>query len=181
MTTTDVQNGRSKGRAVPLPQFTFPDSGVTVGLRRIAPDTQNQIVQALLREHPEPQPPMFEHDYGSGKIQEPNRSDPDYVKSLSDYWNEINTEAGTRLVQFAIRRIVVDVDTEAVQQLRDDMVAIGAPIEEEDDRVVYIRHICISSLHDLHTLMAYLQRRSLPTEAAVQEHTRSFRDNVQET
>lgn len=181
MTTTDVQNVRHKGRAVPaLPQFTFPDSGITVGLRRIAPDTQNQIVRTLMRENPEPPPPMVVNDYGNGPVEEPHIGHPDYQKALADYWSEINTEAGTRLMQLAIRQIVVEVDTEAVAQLRDDMIAIGTPIEEEDDRTVYIRHICLSSMTDLHALMAYLQRRSLPTEAAVQEHTKSFRGNVHE-
>ena len=35
-----ITNGRQRGRVAPLPTFTFPDSGITVELRRLAPGTR---------------------------------------------------------------------------------------------------------------------------------------------
>lgn len=180
MTTTDVQvNGHHpKGRAVPsLPQFTFPDSGITVGLRRFAPDTQDQITRALMRETPAPDVPTVEVDYGDGKVmQETNPADPDYQAALSAYLQHIGMEASTKMFELAMRRIEVEVDQEAVDRYKEDMAAIEIPIDDDtDDRTIYIRHICLSSSYDLAAMLSYLQRRSLPTEAAVQEYLESFR------
>lgn len=175
MTTTETTNGRAKGRAAPpLPAFTFPDSGITVVLRRFAPDTQDAIVRALQRDDPPPAVPIATTELG----EEPNPADPDYQKALSDYFQRLALETSKKLVDLALRRIEVEVDQAAVDALRADMAAIGTPIEDDDDRMVYIRHICISSTYDLTAMLAYLQRRSLPTEAAVQEFLESFQRSV---
>lgn len=174
-------NGRAKGRAVPpLPAFTFPDSGVTVGLRRFAPDTQDQIARALQRENPAPQVPTVEGvENADGTFElEPNPADPDYQQAISKYLQWLALETSKKMVDLALRRMEVEVDQAAVDALRADMAAIGTPIEDDDDRMVYIRHICISSTYDLTTMLAYLQRRSLPTEVAVQEFLDSFQRPV---
>jgi hypothetical protein len=174
MTTDTIEhtNGHHpKGRAAPgLPMFTFPDSGITVGLRRFAPDTQDQIARAIQRETPPPALPMVETELGA----EPNPADPDYQTALSSYMQQIVLEVSRKLIDLALRRMEVTVDQDAVAALREDMAAIGTPIDDTDDRMVYIRHICISSTYDLTVMMAYLQRRSLPTEVAVQEFLESF-------
>lgn len=183
METQEAINGRVKGRAAPpLPAFTFPDSGITVGLRRFAPDTQDSIVRAIQRDRPPPAVPLVTVEYEEGQpTEEPNPADPDYQQALSDYLQWIALETSKKLVDLALRRIEVAVDQAAVDQLRADMAAIGTPIEDDDDRMVYIRHICISSTYDLTSMLAYLQRRSLPTEAAVQEFLESFQRPVSGT
>lgn len=182
---TDVleqTNGRVKGRVVPaLPQFTFPDSGITVGLRRFAPDTQDQIARALMRDNPAPSVPMVEGiERPDGTFEmEPNPADPDYQAALAAYFNQISTEASTKMFELAMRRIEVDVDQGAVDRYKEDMAAIGIDLDPDmDDRTIYIRCICISSSYDLTAMLAYLQRRSLPTEAAVQEYLDSFQRHV---
>lgn len=174
--TLERTNGHHpKGRAAPgLPAFTFPDSGITVGLRRFAPDTQDQIARALQRENPPPALPMVETELGD----EPNPADPDYQTALSAYMQQIVLEVSRKLVDLALRRMDVEVDSAAVAALREDMAAIGTPIEDDDDRMVYIRHICISSTYDLTVMMAYLQRRSMPTEVAVQEFLETFQRDI---
>lgn len=178
---TDVLEHRQKGRAVPpLPQFTFPDSGIAVGLRRFAPDTQDLITRALMREQPEPAVPVVEVDYGegAGKAEE-NPADPDYQQAMRAYMERIMMQVSAKMVELALRRIEVEVDLEAVAAFRADMAAIGTPLPDDlSDRDIYIRHICISSTYDLTVLMAYLARRSLPTEEAVQEYLASFRGGV---
>lgn len=179
---TDIleTNGyRQKGRAAPpLPQFTFPDSGITVGLRRLAPDTQDQITRALMREYPAPEAPMAEGiERGNGTFEmEPNPADPDYQKAMAAYLERISLEASTKMFELAMRRIEVEVDQQAVEQFKADMAAIGTPLPDDlEDREIYLRHICISSTYDLTAMLAYLNRRSLPTEEAVQEYLSSFR------
>jgi hypothetical protein len=78
-----------------------------------------------------------------------------------------------------MRRLVVEVDADAVQALREDMAAIGSPLPEDaDDRQLYLDHVCISSPIDFEALMAFVQRRAGPTEAAIAEHRASFRGDV---
>lgn len=169
-------NGRIKGRVVPpLPQFTFPDSGITVGLRRFAPDTQDAISRELMRRQPAPPVPVIETELG----EEENPADPDYQQATVAYLQRINLEVSAKMVELALRRIEVEVDHATVDQLKEDMAAIGTPLPDDlDDRMVYIRHICISSSYDLTAMIAYLNRRSLPTEAAVQEFLDSFQRNL---
>lgn len=163
-----------KGRAAPLPAFTFPDSGITVGLRRFSPDLQDTIARTYQRENPPPEVPQVEVDYGEGPVLEPNAADPDYQQAVSSYLQKMTLDITAKMFDLALRRIEVEVDQDAVNQLRADMDAINTPIEEADDRMVYIRYICISSTYDLTSLISYLQRRSMPTEVAVQEFLESF-------
>lgn len=175
-------NGRQAGRVAPLPTFTFPDSGITVELRRLAPDTQQHIAQAVesdpewIERHPKPEPPLQSVTNLEGKEEQiPNPEEPEYQKKLNAYMLQFTIEIGNRLTELALRQIVVDVDEAAVKQLREDMQAIGAPIPDDaDDRMLYIRRICISSVFDIQALLAYIQGRSGPTEAAVARHRATF-------
>jgi hypothetical protein len=170
-------NGHLKGRAAPaLPQFTFPDSGITVGLRRFSPDTQDRIARELSRKSPPPPAPEIETELGA----ESNPADPDYQQALNAYWMRIQLETNERMFALALRQIEVDIDRAVLDRLKADMEEIGTPLDaDKDDRELYIRHVCISSVYDLTALLSYLQRRSLPTEEAVQEHLDSFRGDVQ--
>ena len=176
--TTDIEtraNGHHpRGRAAPLPAFTFPDSGITVGLRRFAPDLQDTIARAYQRDHPVPPVPTATVEIGGEEMEEANPADPDYEQAVSAYLQRMALDVSAKLIDLALRRIEVEVDQAAVDALRADMAAIGSPIEDDDDRMVYIRYICISSTYDLTSMLAYLQRRSLPTEVAVQEFLESF-------
>lgn len=186
MTIAVHENGRQAGRHAPLPTFTFPDSGITVELRRLAPDTQQHIAQAVegdpdwTKKHPKPEPPLQTVTNLEGKEEQiPNPEEPEYQKKLSAYMLQFSIEIGNRLTALALRQIVVDVDEDAVARLREDMKAIGAPIPNDTDaRDIYIRRICISSIFDLEALMAYIQGRSGPTEAAVARHRATFPGSV---
>lgn len=186
VTTETTINGRQRGRAAPLPSFTFPDSGITVSLRRLAPDTQQHIARAVEGDaewgaaHPRPEPPMQPVTDLEGKEElVPNPEEPEYKKRLSEYVMALNIEIGNRLLALALRQIVVDVDAEAVKSLRDDMDAIGAPIPDEvSDEEVYIHRICISSIFDIQVLLAYIQGHSGPTEAAIARHRATFSGEI---
>lgn len=183
--TTDVQahtNGhRQKGRAAPLPAFTLPDSGITVGVRRFSPDLQDTIARAYTRDHPPPEPPMVESAI-EGEL-EPNAADPDYEQALNRYFQGVTTFVSQKMIELAFDSIVIQESDEEVKEtvsaLRAQMDKIGAPIDPDlDDRAVYTRFIAINSTYDLTCLIAYLQRRSLPAEVAVQEFLESFQRQV---
>jgi hypothetical protein len=153
-----------------------------VGLRRLAPDTQDQITRALMRDNPAPPVPVVEGiELTDGTFEmEPNPADPDYQVALSAYLRRINEEVSTKMFELAMRRIEVEVDQEAVNAYKADMAAIGIDLDPElDDKTIYIRCICISSTIDLAAMLAYLTRRSMPTEVAVQEYLDSFQRRVQ--
>jgi hypothetical protein len=171
MTIAEATNGRAVRTA--LPSFTFPDSGITVRLRRISPDTQARIAQALSKEwdatNPRPQPPLQHVETLDGESDVPNPEEPEYAKALHQWLTMFNIEVGRRLFELAMNMLVVDVDTVAVQQLRDEMAAIGAPFDDDaDDREIYIKQVCISSVLDSAALVAYVQGASAPTKDAIQ-------------
>src|SRR6478672_4729889 len=145
--TIETTNGHLKGRAAPaLPQFTFPDSGITVGLRRFSPDTQDRISRELQRKSPPPAVPEIETELGT----EENSADPDYQQAIGAYWTRIQIETAERMVALAFRQMEVEVDQAALGRLKADMEEIGTPLDaEKDDRELYIRHICITSSYDL--------------------------------
>ena len=182
VTNESTTNGRQRGRAAPLPSFTFPDSGITVSLRRMAPDTQQHIARAVEEDeawrakHPRPEPPLQPVTDLEGKEElVPNVEEPEYQKRLGTYLQAFNIEVGERLIALALRQIVCEVDTESVQTLRDDLAAVGAPLPDEaSDEDIYIRRICVSSVFDIQALMAYVQGHSGPTEAAIARHRATF-------
>ena len=194
MTTTDVQNGRSKGRAVPaVPTHTFKDSGVTVRLHKLSPMTSQEIMTAVQRERADtkPEPPMFEVDYGKGKIEQPNVSHPVYQELLQRWQTECNTEANRRLFRLACLAAVeveMTADVQAVIARKKRLMRIAAKLEWEDDpdleqdendQIFYITHIACASPDDIQEFYAAIALRSQPTEAAIEQHKQSFRSDVE--
>ena len=49
-----------------LIELTFADTGYTVQIRKVSPNTINDFRRAWLRSHPEPRPPLNTVDYGDG-------------------------------------------------------------------------------------------------------------------
>ena len=124
MTAVETTNGHVKGRAAPLPLFTFPDSGITVALRRISPETQARIAQSLAKDaawhalHPKPEPPIQHVEAIDGTTAVPNVEEPAYKQALSRYLAHFAAEVGQRLLDLALHQIVVEVDQVAVDQLK---------------------------------------------------------------
>lgn len=173
-------NGRG---AAALPTFTFPDSGIAVKLRRISPDTQARIAQALSKEwdatNPRPQPPIQTVEAIEGPSEVPNASDPAYTKALGDWLVMFNVEVGKRLLLLALSMVEVEVDHDALAQLKASMAAVGAPFDEDaDDRDIYLKQICVSSVLDAAALVAYVQGTSQPTKEGIQATLDMFQRSV---
>lgn len=182
MTIVEHANGHAKGRAVPpLPMHTFQDSGITVGIRKIAPSTQQRLHDLILREHPKPQPPVVETELGSEK----NAADPDYLARLDEWKGSVNRMISTRMFKLACLECEVEIDAEEVARKQAHFRAIGLDWEddpnlsdEQNAKLFYLQHIACATPDDMKEFYEAVTRRSTPTEAAIQRHIDTFRSDV---
>ncbi len=191
---TDNTNGHGRGRRVPpLPTYTFPDSGITVQVRRIGLNTQQALLRAIAQEWDaqgdgEPQPPtvLDPIDYGDGKQHwMENDADPDY-KARRDAWNsKYQAEYQTRLFKLAALECEVEVDHTELARVRRSLKAVGVILEDDPDlsaeenaKMHYFLHCAARTQEDLQEFTRVLLRRSQPTEEVVQEQLATFPDDV---
>lgn len=176
-----MQQGRTPPPE-PLISYTVPGTGRTIRIRKLSTFVRNAIRRQAIERDPEPEPPMVEIDYGDGKLREPNRGDPLYRRRLAEWNDRIAAALQQGLTDlFVLRGIVVDgeeIDAAAVAQMRQDMAAIGVPIDGMSDRDVYIQLICIGTQEDWTEIQKLIWERSTPSEAAVQAQIATFPPNV---
>lgn len=158
-----------------MKEFTFPDSGVKVLVRRVSP----LLGLELRKKYPPPKAPFNEVDYGDGhKRRERNLADPDFLAEQEKY-DEDMTE---RLQRLILRRGVVLNLTEdmllEVKELRDFWKAEYEDDLPGSDRDVYLTYIAVSTERDLQGLVDEVLRHSQPTEGEVSEALNSFPDQV---
>jgi hypothetical protein len=163
----------------PLPEVNLTGSGYTVKFRPIGPMIANEISKAARKTIVEPTPPRNTVTGLDGKErQEENTADPDYQVALQEYYQTLGLEITDRLMQYIARSsIEVEVDTEAVQRVRDGLTAAGVE-PPTDDREVFLKFVLIGSQEDLDTLRNAVMRRSQPTEEAIQEKAADFPGDV---
>lgn len=174
---------RTKGRTPPpLPTFTFKDSGITVGYRRLGPFTMEALGKAIRKEKAAPVAPLNEVDYGNGKVTEPNLSDPAYQKAVAAYDAWVEAEASERMVAMVITRCIepIEIDAEAVAYYRETASQFGLECEG-DDKAVYIKYIAITTAEDLSEITVAVVSRSQPTPEAIQAAVTSFPRDVSGT
>lgn len=184
MTTTDTYtNGTtSKGRAVPpLPVHTFQDSGITVRLRKIAPNTQAQLALQIQREIPKPPPPINKTELG----EEANEADPQYIRDLDEWEQKCAQALNRKMFTIAALECECDIDRAEIERKQRSFRAAKFQWEEDTDlsdderaKVFYIEHIACVTQEDLREFYQAVTRRSQPTEAAVQAHIDSFQRDV---
>lgn len=184
--TTEVHNGRAKGRAVPaLPTHTFQDTGITVRLRKLSPMTAQRLNEAVRREFPPPDPPTYEVEYGDQKIQEINDADPTYMARYQRWQEQTSRIFNERMLKLVcLDAVEVDIGKDELAEIarkkrnleRSGIVWEDDPALDEDEnlRYFYVQHICFGSGEDLRELYQAVNTRSQPTEAAVQAHIASF-------
>src|ERR1051325_3353086 len=179
---THTNGTHTKGRAVPpLPLHTFQDSGITVGLRKIAPNTQAQLSLQIQREIPRPQPPVNQTELGPEK----NEADPDYARQLEEWERACSMRLNRIMFTIAALECECGVDMEEVERKQRSFRAAKFQWEEDPDlsdaeraKVFYIEHIACATQEDMREFYAAVTRRSQPTEAAVRAHIDSFRGDV---
>lgn len=175
---------QTNGRTPPpenLIDFTFPDTGRTVQIRKVSSllrqETRRQVMRA--RGFEEPKPPTSKVDYGEGQVEIPNPQHPLYQDLKRDWTARVNEETGARLKRIAIRRgVVCEVDIDAVNFIRADMLLDGVDLSEFDDHYVYVAFVCVGSDEDWTDLLKAIFERSAPQEAAVQAHIAAFQPDL---
>ena len=166
-------NGNEKPGPTLTGTVTLPDSRAVLEVKFVSPLLLNDLRKAIRRTHPKPEPPLVEVAYGETKKWEANPAHPEYRAALTDYNADFGQEFFQQLVRFGVR---CEVDARAVSELRERAAALELP---EDDLVLYVTRILVTSQADMQALMNAVLRRSQPTEEAVTEKvTEDFRPPV---
>lgn len=159
------------GRIPPeLPEFTFVGSDITVHLHKVSPFLLGEVAKSV----PKPTPPLNKVDYGNGEVLEPNEADPGYLQALEDYKQEVGNRNLRALIHLGVE---CEVDTAAVQALRDQMAMFGVTLDP-DDKWVYIVDIAVTHTDEIAELRDAIMRKSQPTEGAVQDALAAFPGDV---
>jgi hypothetical protein len=178
----------SRGRAVPpLPTHTFKDTGITIRIHKVGPTTQQRLAQAIMKENPEPKPPMIETELGP----EPNAADPAYIADKDAWEQQTRRELTERLMLIAALEAEVTIDDQAradIARKQRHLKLIGIPHEnnpdltpDENEKVFYILHVAAGTPEDLGEFSAAVLRRSVPTEEAVQAQIATFQRDLPES
>jgi hypothetical protein len=121
------------GRTVsPLPEHTFKDSGITITIRKVGPTTQQRLAQQIMKDYPEPQPPIIETELGP----EPNPADPAYLSAKEAWSQQTRTELSDRLMLIAALEAEVTIDDAAradIARKKRHLKLIGIPYEDNPD------------------------------------------------
>ncbi len=184
---TTVMNGveRLKGRSTPpekLYEHTFTDTGRTVYVRKLSTFWRDQVRKQVQREpgFEKPQPPIFEHDYGQGKISAPNYGHPMYQQLMADWTRRVNEAVGERVTPFVINSgVECDVDEEAVTDARVRAASEGIDLSDYSDHYVYVAFCCIGSYEDWQELLRAVFERATPQGAAIDAYKQTFQGDLQ--
>jgi hypothetical protein len=149
-------------------EFTLPDSGVVVRIKRIGPPLANDIRRKLKKTLAKPEPPLQEVMLGDEKKMVPNLSHPDYQEAVSEYTADMGMLFLGELIRYGVD---ADIDTAAVEALRNGDEDNTLP---KSDLVVYVTRVAIESTKDMLALQDAILGRFQPTEAAVSEAAENF-------
>lgn len=162
-----------------LYEFTLPDSGITLRYKRVSP----MLLANLLRDFPEPAPPLVEVDYGDGeKKWEPNPADPAYQRAVTEHEIDLNLIGIATAIEEGIVAVVPHAEVQAYRdRYRDRTRTASCPEGKElrgSDLLVYVQYICAGSEDDLNALLEAMGQRSHPTESGVGEAAATFPGQV---
>lgn len=192
---------RKRGRKAPdHPQFTFPDSGYTVRVRKIGPWTLDQIRLSLRRVRREPPVPIIDvedGEYPDGRPRyrkEANPADPDFKIARQEYENWLAETAGYRILDLIVSSCVIpdkdDIDQEEIAFQRSILIRTG-PLEDPEkeehakkvgamsDEEIFVRCICLQSNRDMTALQGFVLSRGTPTPELIDEQVSAFQPEIQ--
>lgn len=143
-------------RSVPAKaSYTFAN-GVTVALERVGP----LFALPIQRANPPPSAPLAPGAFGQ---MEPNPADPDYARILNEHQQRIAFILQDALLDLGVSDDIV-VDILAVNRVRKVYERSGIDLPESD-KMVYIKHVCISSQDDLEGLFTAIRTYEVSEEA----------------
>ena len=155
-----------------LTEFTFPDTGETVLIRKVSP----LLLLRLREQFPEPRPPEQEVDYGDGiKRLEENKAHPDYLRQKEAYEVMMEGKARRLLLKRGVKVEWTEERHRDLAELRAEWEEEnGQPLPEHDDVVAWVSYVAVGSDRDLMDLLDILLRRSGVTEAGVEHALNRF-------
>lgn len=192
---------KNRGRRVPEhPEFTFPDSGYIVRVRRLGPWTLDQIRVSLKKVRKPPSVPINRvpdqyDETGENVIKwrmEANDADPQYKQDVKDYEDWLAETAGYRLLDIIVSTCIIidpdDLDDGEIVAHRRALLKTGPSeidepgeydrhrqvVENMTDEEVFTRCVCLSTPHDMSDLQRFVMGRSMPTVEEVDEQIESF-------
>lgn len=150
--------------------FTFPDTGVTVSIRKVSP----LLISEIQRKNPTPKPPLNKVMYGDDTRYEENPADPDYIKALEDHGTKLEQAIRRALIRFGVVYELTAEDVRRVNELREFWQTDEGEQLVGSDMEVFISYLAIGTFEDLNDLVEAVTRRSQPTEKAVAEAAERF-------
>lgn len=154
--------------------YTFPDTGITVKIRKVSPLLLNEIQ----RKNQPPKPPMNEVKYGDETRLEPNPADPEYQKAVQQHELDLELKLRRALLRLGVFYELTAEDTRSVAELRQYWQEEYKEELPGTDLEVFISYIAIGSVEDLDELVQSITRRSRPTEEAIAEAQDRFPSEV---
>ena len=148
--------------------YTFPETGVTVKVRKVSPFIAVEARAALSKDpkNPKPEPPKVLIDE-PGPLQgtyEENTTDPDYIAALREWENGIQIKITELLIKRTVVEILDEGWQEDVLQYRLDMESIGKTDLPDDDKYVYIIYLAAAAVGATDLFGKFLTSTVNPTE-----------------
>ena len=187
-----VNGTRQQGRnSPPLPEHTFKDSGITIKIRKIGPTTYQRLAQAIMRDMPDPDPPLNDPNSEAAELGEKyNRADADWLEACAAREQERRVELSNRVMRLAALEAEFEIDDAArvnIVRKKRHLALVGIPYEddpklttEENEKVFYILQIAAATTEDWGECFQAVMRRSVPTEEAVQAQIATFQRDLPE-
>lgn len=155
----------------PLPTYAFKN-GVVAHVHRVGQMTIAHIAASVEQKIDKPTVPTFIEDIGNGPQAHPNPASPEYQAALTTRQQQVNLAVMDALIDLAVD---IEIDGSEVARVKASMDRIGMPLHEVSDKVLFIKHCCITDGSELGTL-ANLIRGNL--EVAVEAQTATFSGDV---
>lgn len=157
-------------------EFTFKDTGITLKIRKVSPMMADEIRRAI----PEPQAPLQPVDYGApkGVVMEANLSDPAYLDAHAKWQRDVAMKTQRLMILRAVKVEGEEWKADVAEYRAFMETNTGKPLEEENDLLVYINHICVGTQEDMVDFVTAITRRSQPTQEEVERSKASFRSQI---
>lgn len=129
----------------------------------------------LKQKYPAPEAPLQQTDVGAIR----NEKDSAYLAALAEYSQKIQVLTINAFLEFGVQADGLNELIEThVPEARENMRALGEPIDELSNKQVLLTYYLIPSEDELVGLFNFIESLSRPTESEVAAHRDSFRGDV---
>jgi hypothetical protein len=155
----------------PLPTYTFKN-GAVAHVHRVGQLTIAHIAATVEQQIAKPPIPTFVEDIGNGPQEHPNPANKDYQAALAVRHGKVNLAVMDALIDLAVD---IEIDQGEVERVKSSMERINMPLDEVSDKVLFIKHCCVTDGSDLGALSKLIQGN---LEVAVEAQAATFSGDV---